>query len=176
MLTGWLILKKMLIISIIIIIMSSTFVSANNLSNNINNKINKSAITQNQGFINITAQEAWDLMNNSDDGRQIPIDIRRWDEYSSERIETPNQEDWPRWFPYEFTSGGPGPIKNEGLLLKLFISIYQNKEIIIYCRTGRRTGISAQILIDNGYTGTLYNMVDGITEWKLVGLPTVNGF
>ena len=173
MLTGWLILKKMLIISIIIIIMSSTFVSANNFSNN---KINKTGITQNQGFINITAQEAWDLMNNSDDGRQIPIDIRRWDEYSSERIETPNQEDWPRWFPYEFTSGGPGPIKNEGLLLKLFISIYQNKEIIIYCRTGRRTGISAQILIDNGYTGTLYNMVDGITEWKLVGLPTVNGF
>ena len=153
--------------------MSSTFVSANNFSNI---KINKSGITQNQGFINITAQEAWDLMNNSDDGRQIPIDIRRWDEYSSERIETPNQEDWPRWFPYEFTSGGPGPIKNEGLLLKLFISIYQNKEIIIYCRTGRRTGISAQILIDNGYTGTLYNMVDGITEWKLVGLPTVNGF
>ena len=173
MLTGWLILKKMLIISIIIIIMSSTFVSANNFSYN---KINKSEITQNQGFINITAQEAWDLMNNSDDGRQIPIDIRRWDEYSSERIETPNQEDWPRWFPYEFTSWGPGPIKNEGLLLKLFISIYQNKEIIIYCRTGRRTGISAQILIDNGYTGTLYNMVDGITEWKLVGLPTVNGF
>jgi rhodanese-related sulfurtransferase len=173
MLTGWLILKKILIISIIIIIMSSTFVSANNFSNN---KINKSGITQNQGFINITAQEAWDLMNSSDDGRQIPIDIRRWDEYSSERIETPNQEDWPRWFPYEFTSGGPGPIKNEGLLLKLFINIYQNKEIIIYCRTGRRTGISAQILIDNGYTGTLYNMVDGITEWKLVGLPTVNGF
>ena len=173
MLTGWLILKKILIISIIVIIISSSFVSANTFSNN--NKIIRTLI-QNEGFINITAQEAWDLMNNSDDGRQIPIDIRRWDEYSSERIETPNQEDWPRWFPYEFTSGGPGPIKNEGLLLKLFISIYQNKEIIIYCRTGRRTGISAQILIDNGYTGTLYNMVDGITEWKLVGLPTVNGF
>lgn len=166
----------MLIISIIVIIISSSFVSANNISNNINNKINKSLITQNQGFTNITAIEAWDLMNNSDDGRQIPIDIRRWDEYSSERIDTPNQEDWPRWFPYEFTSGGPGPIKNEGLLLKLFINIYQNKEIIIYCRTGRRTGIAAQILIDNGYTGTLYNLVDGITEWKLVGLPTVNGF
>lgn len=166
----------MLIISIIVIIISSSFVSANNISNNINNKINKSLISQNQGFTNITAIEAWDLMNNSDDGRQIPIDIRRWDEYSSERIDTPNQEDWPRWFPYEFTSGGPGPIKNEGLLLKLFINIYQNKEIIIYCRTGRRTGIAAQILIDNGYTGTLYNLVDGITEWKLVGLPTVNGF
>jgi rhodanese-related sulfurtransferase len=166
----------MLIISIIVIIISSSFVSANNISNNINNKIKKSLIAENQGFINITAIEAWDLMNNSDDGRQIPIDIRRWDEYSSERIDTPNQEDWPRWFPYEFTSGGPGPIKNEGLLLKFFINIYQNKEIIIYCRTGRRTGISAQILIDNGYTGTLYNLVDGITEWKLIGLPTVNGF
>ena len=105
-------------------------------------------------------------MNNSDDGRQIPIDIRRWDEYSSERIDTPNLGDWPRWFPYEFTSGGPGPIKNEGILLDIFMKIYENKEIIIYCRTGRRTGISAQILVDNGFSGIIYNMVNGITEWK----------
>lgn len=157
-------------------ILFSSFVSANSI---INNKMMENNIRQNlksDGYINITALEAWDLMNNSDDGRQIPIDIRRWDEYSSERIETPNQEDWPRWFPYEFTSGGPGPIKNEGFLLDIFMRIYQNKEVIIYCRTGRRTGISAQILVDNGFSGIIYNMVNGITEWKSVGLPTIEGF
>ena len=128
------------------------------------------------GYINITALEAWNLMNNSEDGRQIPIDIRRWGEYSSERIETPNQEDWPRWFPYEYTSDGPGPIKNEGILLDIFMRIYSGKEIIIYCRTGRRTGISAQILVNHGFNGVIYNMVDGITEWKAIGLPTIQGF
>jgi len=169
-------LKKLLIIFIMGSILFSSFVSANSI---INNKMMENNIRQNlksDGYINITALEAWDLMNNSDDGRQIPIDIRRWDEYSSERIETPNQEDWPRWFPYEFTSGGPGPIKNEGFLLDIFMRIYQNKEVIIYCRTGRRTGISAQILVDNGFSGIIYNMVNGITEWKSVGLPTIEGF
>ena len=114
-------------------------------------------------------------MNNTEDGRQIPIDIRRWDEYISERIITPNSEDRPRWFPYEFTSDGPGPIKNEGFLLKIFMKIYDDKEIIIYCRTGRRTGLAAQILVDHGFTGTIYNMANGITEWKTEGLPTIEG-
>jgi len=76
----------------------------------------------------------------------------------------------------EFASGGPGFIKNEGIILAIFMRVYQDKEIIIYCRTGRRTGISAQILVDNGFSGIIYNMVNGITEWKSVGLPTIEGF
>jgi len=127
------------------------------------------------GFINITVFEAWDLLNSTEDGRQIPIDVRRWSEYSTERIAPPNPEDWPRWFPYELTSDGPGPINNQGLLLKIFMWIYKDKEIIIYCRTARRTGISAQILIDNGFQGTVYNMLGGINEWKAQGFPTNEG-
>jgi len=169
-------LKKLLIIFIIGSTLLSSFVSANSLINYEMIENHNRQNLKSNGYINITALEAWDLMNNSDDGRQIPIDIRRWDEYSSERIETPNQEDWPRWFAYEFTSGGPGFIKNEGIILAIFMRVYQDKEIIIYCRTGRRTGISAQILVDNGFSGIIYNMVNGITEWKSVGLPTIEGF
>ena len=168
-------MKKLLVSSIIGIILFTSFVSANSTLHYETIKYNNEINLESNGFINITALEAWNLMNNPDDGRQIPIDIRRWDEYSSERIDTPNQEDWPRWFSYEFTSGGPGPIKNEGILLDIFMKIYQNKEIIIYCRTGRRTGISAQILVDNGFIGTIYNLVNGITEWKSEGLPTIEG-
>jgi rhodanese-related sulfurtransferase len=170
-------MRKSYIIFIILLILITSFSSVNSIVNNdLKEKNNFELILESNNYINITAIEAWNLMNNSEDGRQIPIDIRRWDEYSNERIETPNQEDWPRWFPYEFKSGGPGPIKNEGILLNIFMKIYNNKEIIIYCRTGRRTRISAEILIDNGFTGTLYNMVNGITEWKSIGLPTVEGF
>lgn len=127
---------------------------------------------QTNEYIDISAQEAWELMNNPEDGRQIPIDTRRLDEYVNERIVTPHPKDWPRWFPYELQSDGPGPVKNEGILLELFISHYNDEEIIIYCRTGRRTGLAAQLLIDNGFQGKLYNMKDGITEWKAEGLPT----
>ena len=169
-------MKITTIISIIALIFVSSFVSAKSLI--IIEKQNNNNILEydNPGYINVTALESWDLLNNSDDGRQIPIDIRRWDEYSNERIDTPNDEDWPRWFPYEFQSGGPGFIKNEGIALEIFMKIYSDKEILIYCRTGRRTSISAQILVDHGFTGTIYNMVDGITEWKSEGLPTVQGF
>ena len=168
-------MKRIGIFSIIGLILVSSFVSANVL--NYQEKQNKDINIElnSNGYINVTALEAWELMNNTEDGRQIPIDIRRWDEYISERIIPPFPEDWPRWFPYELKSGGPGPIKNEGVFLQIFMRIYSNKEIIIYCRTGRRTGISAQILVENGFTGTIYNMVNGITEWKTEGLPTVEG-
>jgi rhodanese-related sulfurtransferase len=168
-------MKRILFLISIIVIITSSFVSADAINNQDFTK-NEIKINQNyKGYINITAVEAWELMNNTEDGRQIPIDIRRFDEYISERIITPNSADRPRWFPYELTSDGPGPIKNEGFLLEIFMKIYSNKNIILYCRTGRRTGIAAQILVDHGFTGTIYNMVNGITEWKIEGLPTVEG-
>lgn len=126
-------------------------------------------------YIDITVYEAWEMLNSTEDGKQILIDVRRWDEYYTERIKPPYPEDWPRWFPYELTSGGPGPLKNEGILLQIFMRIYKDKEIIIYCRTSSRTGIVAQILVDNGFQGTVYNMLGGINQWKAAGFPTVDG-
>ena len=153
------------------ILLSSTLISATPFEKN-QLQTSTLTVTLNDGYIDISAQEAWDLMKTSEDGKKILIDIRRPEEYLNERIIPPNEEDRPRFFPYEWTSDGPGPIKNQGILLDIFMNIYQDKEIIIYCRTGRRTGIAAQILIDNGFQGTIYNMVDGITEWKAIGLPT----
>ena len=115
-------------------IITSSYVNAELIFNYENINENTKIRPVNNGYINITALEAWDLLNNTEDGRQIPIDIRRWDEYFTERSKTPNPDDWPRWFPYELTSDGPGPIKNEGFLLKIFLNIYSDKEIIIYCR------------------------------------------
>ena len=123
------------------------------------------------GYIDITPLEAWDMMNTTDDGIQILIDVRRLNEFLAERIILPDESDWIRWFPYEFSSG-PGPIKNEGFLLQLFMNLYKDKEIILFCRSGRRSGLAAQILVDNGFSGIAYNVLGGILEWKDVGLPT----
>ncbi|RLF58171.1 MAG: hypothetical protein DRN27_06085 [Thermoplasmata archaeon] len=165
-------MKKIFILSIFGMILIASFATA--LQGNTLSKINEITEIKSQlnDYIDITPNEAWEMMNSTEDGIQIPIDVRRLDEYIEERIILPDEGDWIRWFPYELKSGGSGPIKNEDLLLQMFMKIYDGKEIIIYCRTGRRTGISAQILIDNGFTGTVYNMLGGITEWKSVGLPT----
>ena len=52
------------------------------------------------------------------------------------------------------------------------ISIYYGKEVILYCKSGVRSEIAAQILVDNKFYGTIYNMLGGITDWKAAGYPT----
>ena len=127
-----------------------------------------------EGYTNVTAQEAWDMLNCSCDGRQIPIDVRMVEEFIEERIDVPLPEDWVRVFPLNF-KGGAGPIQRQGLLLRLFMMRYKGEEIIIYCGSGRRSFIATQILIENNFNGKIYNMVGGIGAWKAAGLPTVKG-
>ena len=126
------------------------------------------------GYTNVTAQEAWDMLNCSCDGRQIPIDVRMVEEFIEERIDVPLPEDWVRVFPLNF-KGGAGPIQRQGLLLRLFMMRYKGEEIIIYCGSGGRSFIATQILIENNFNGKIYNMVGGIGAWKAAGLPTVKG-
>ena len=45
-------------------------------------------------------------------------------------------------------------------------------EILLYCRTGRRSATAVQILIDNGYQ-SVYNMLGGITAWIDAGYTVV---
>lgn len=161
-----------LILAIVLISGFASVVSEPTVSDNVTEKQIEIASSSSKAYINITVQEAWTMMNTTDDGYQIPIDIRRLEEYLNERIILPDGSDWIRWFPYELTSDGPGPIVNEGLFLRLFINYYQGKEIIIYCRTARRSGIAAEILVDHGFSGTVYNVMGGITEWKTAGFPT----
>ena len=39
-------------------------------------------------IINITAMQAWEMLQNESDGIQIPVDVRTFGEYFSERIAT----------------------------------------------------------------------------------------
>ncbi len=42
---------------------------------------------------------------------------------------------------------------------------YKNSEIIVYCRSGRRSKIASEILVKNGFK-RVYNLSGGIIEWK----------
>lgn len=51
------------------------------------------------------------------------------------------------------------------------IKDYKNKEILIYCRSGNRSTVAAEILIQNGFK-KLYNLRDGIRGWLGNGFET----
>jgi rhodanese-related sulfurtransferase len=48
----------------------------------------------------------------------------------------------------------------------------KNKTYLIYCRTGRRTGLTLDIMEEPGFI-EVYNMLGGITQWQAKGYPVI---
>ncbi len=120
------------------------------------------------GYTNLTIDQVWELIRDESNGIQYLIDVRTPGEFIDSRIYTPSLREKPRLFPVQF-------MQLEGLLLQYFMIRYANEEIILYCRSANRSFIATKILIDHGFSGTIYNMVGGINDWKLAELPTREG-
>lgn len=121
------------------------------------------AQTSYNGYTDITVEEAWGFLNSTENGIQIPIDVRRDSEWAAEHIDTPSPENPRHHCECDW---------DDEQIFQDFIQQYEGKEIIIYCRSGRRSADAAQLLVDNGFIGTIYNIDDGINAWKAAGLPT----
>jgi rhodanese-related sulfurtransferase len=117
------------------------------------------------GFTNITVEEAWLMLTDTSpsNGVQIPIDVRRDNEWRTEHIDTPFPEN-PVHYPLSVLEDLNG--------LQEFISLYGGEEIILYCKSGTRSHNAARLLINSEFTGKIYNMNGGITAWKEAGYPT----
>lgn len=89
-----------------------------------------------------------------DDSSYILIDVRTPREYSEERIShstlIPLQELESRVHDLER---------------------YRSRTIVVYCRTGRRSTMAAEILKHYGFT--VSNMTGGIVRWKSAGFSTI---
>lgn len=115
--------------------------------------------------INITVNETWDMLNNAGDGIQFYIDVRTNGEWNAERIDTPIPEH-PRHYNLH--------LLQDTTMLDKFMSLYGDVDtLIIGCKSGGRSWKAANIILNAGFTGTIHNMIGGITEWKAVGHPTV---
>jgi len=125
--------------------------------------INNGIIKQNNQYINLTAEEAWNLLNDSSNGIQIPIDVRTNNEWRTEHINTPKPENPRHHNFYDWSDQN---------ILTQFLNKYNGNEIIVYCRSGSRSVSAINILIDNGFNGIIYNLLGGINDWKNNGLPT----
>lgn len=155
--------KIIIIVTILLFLVTPSAISFNN-----NLYENMSCSYQHNGIINITVWETWNMLEDEEDGVQIPVDDRTFGEYFTERIATPHSYDKPILYPLQLIE--------KPFFLKIFFFLFEDKEIIIYCRSANRSYIAGNILLANGYQGVLYNMVGGINEWKAAGLPTVKGF
>ena len=132
-------------------------------------QVNSSELTTKNStlnYIDITADEAWDLLSNSANGIQYPIDVRTTSEWETERIDTPFPE-FPRHIPKDDII--------EDADYQEFLNTYDGKEIILYCRTGGRSSNAASYISSRGFNGTIYNMLGGITDWKQKSYPTKVG-
>jgi rhodanese-related sulfurtransferase len=114
-------------------------------------------------YTNITVQQAWTLLTNNSNGIQTPIDVRYDNEWAQAHIDTPAPEN-PRHYCLCMWS-------NE-TFLKEFMDLYQEKEIILYCKAGSRSLTAANLLVENNFTGIIYNMLGGIDAWISAGYPT----
>ena len=166
--------KKYLVFGIIILLFGLTVGSAVNAIKTGNEQAVNTIADDNcmsimlDGYTDISAQEAWDMLNDPSpsNGIQIPIDVRTDSEWYGERIDTPYPED-PRHYCLS-------DLQNENGLQE-FISLYNGSEVILSCRSGGRSASAANILVNSEFNGTIYNMLGGITAWKDAGLPTKQG-
>lgn len=72
----------------------------------------------------------------------------------------------------EFASGhvpGAVNIPVDGLAERL-MDVPKDKDVVIYCQSGRRAAIAAKTLADNGYT-RLSHLEGDIAAWKANGRP-----
>ena len=76
--------------------------------------------------------------------------------------------------PNEFESGNIAPSTNIDFYSPGFqdqlTKLDKNKPVYLYCRSGRRSGITMNLMKDMGFIA-VYNLDGGIIEWQEQGLP-----
>ncbi len=112
--------------------------------------------TQTPIIENITPGRALTLIqNNRDNPDFIIIDVRTPKEFAQERIEGAINLD--------YYSAAFREQLNE---------LDKNKTYLVYCLIGRRSKAAVDLMKELGF-GQIYNISDGINDWKKEGMPTV---
>lgn len=92
--------------------------------------------------------------------RAILVDVRELDEVQEGMAEP------AIWFSvYEMDDGS-------ALYTSFLQSLDKSKEIILYCRSGKRSGLATQLLSDKGFKAT---NLGGFEDWAAAGLPVRKG-
>ena len=85
------------------------------------------------------------------------LDVRRPDEFSTGHLHAAVNMDW-----------------NSGHFMDTVKVLDPAKPVLVYCRTGRRSGEAAAHMRTSGFK-EVYELKGGIVKWKADGLPVSGG-
>ena len=134
------------IIGIIIILLIFTFTKGNNKKvEEVENMAGQENIFE-EKEVKVSIDEAKEIIKN--DGELLILDTRTQEEYDAGHIE------------------GAILIPYNKLEMNLDeLDGYEDKPILVYCRTGSRSAVAVDILIENGFN-KIYHMNQGFSRWK----------
>jgi rhodanese-related sulfurtransferase len=107
-----------------------------------------------QSSVDISATAAREMMRK--DTSIVLLDVRTPAEHREERIAN------APLMPLQFVESKIGELER-----------FKKKKIIVYCRSGNRSGMAVEILREYGFNA--FNMEGGIIQWKRERFPTING-
>lgn len=148
------------IISLMLVFLGASVNASNEKISTADYKISQNC---NECPINITVHDAWDLLTDTGNGIQFPIDVRYEEEWNYGFIDTPYPE-CPRRYVYD-------EFQYNETFLNWFIDEFADQDLVIYCASGGRSRIVSYLLCDANFTGIVYNMLGGINDWKDEGYP-----
>ncbi len=96
-------------------------------------------------YVSITPQEALLLIDSPD---HYFLDVRETSEYEAGHIPSATLMPW-----------------SSGVLEERWDELPQDKTIVVYCRSGRRSALASQFLVDRGITNIL-NMTGGFNSYS----------
>ena len=112
-------------------------------------------MTQAGPIPSLSAVEAEQRLQESDDDAPVLVDVRERNEW--DEVHIPGAVHLP-------LSG----------IAEGYSSIPQGRPLILQCASGKRSLVAAEFLRSNGYTDVT-NMSDGIIGWQKAGLPVERG-
>jgi len=103
------------------------------------------AVVVSASYANVTVSEAKEMIESNPN--LVILDVRTQEEYDSGHLE-------------------------DAVLIPVseleVDELDEEKETLVYCRSGSRSATASQILVDNGFS-SVYNMLGGITAWRDAG-------
>lgn len=123
---------------------------------NLGNPNYTNTIPSNDSPVDVSANEAFNLVLNSTPNVDLLIlDVRTQSEFDAGHLEH------AILLPYDEIGSRFAELLE-----------YSNISILVYCRTGNRSGIASDELITHGFT-SVYNMLGGISTWIAAEYPVV---
>ena len=141
-------MKKIIavIIGIIIILLISTFTGINKGKVEEIDDMNKTGNVFEEKEVKVSIAEAKEIINSGDE--LLILDTRTQEEFDAGHIE------------------GAILIPYNKLEMNLDqLDGFEDKPILVYCRTGNRSAVAVDILIENGFN-KIYHMNQGFSKWK----------